>query len=464
MKIYKFTSSKSFVYNANDAPAWAAIAGISLCSGLLIVIGAGKILNLFFPTFALAVGLFLYFRYPIIYMGFTWWIWFLNPLIRRLADYKSGYTDPSPILLSPYLVTLISIITLWRNLPRAHLQQSLPFILSLTGILYGFLIGLINRSILTVCIALLDWLAPVLWGFHLFASWREYPNYSKNVEKVFVWGALVLGLYGIFQYLVAPEWDNFWIVNSGLSSVGKPIPFGIRVWSTLNAPGPFATVMTACLLLVFRSKSSIRFLSTSVGSLSFLLSLVRSAWAGCFLGLLTLMASLKSSLQIRLVLTLSLVIIFAFPLAIIEPFSEVIQSRVETFSNIEEDTSVRARKETYARLVEPALASYIGEGIGGKSNDSALLDMLLYLGWFGTSFYMGGMLLSFTTLVMGYKNYRDTFAVATYSIVVATAVKLAFGSVMLSVNGIILWGFIGIARASQKYYIIKLNTIQGDLK
>lgn len=452
LKLYQPTSENN-LSNTKATQAWVYIGGLTVFSALLIVLGAGKILNLFFPVSTLAIGLFLYYRYPIIYINFTWWIWFLNPLIRRLADYKSGYTDPSPILLSPYLVTLVSLITLWRNLPRFTQQGSLPFILSLTGILYGLLIGLVNRSLLTVGIALLDWLAPVLWGFHLFISWRDYPRYSKSMEKVFVWGALVMGSYGIFQYLVAPEWDKFWMVNSGLSSVGKPIPLGIRVWSTLNAPGPFATVITACLLLLLRTESPIRFISTSTGFLSLLLSLVRSAWAGFFLGLLALVSFLKSGLQIRLILTISLIIILAFPLVLIDPFSEVIQSRFETLYGIEEDTSAEARKETYARLIGSALTSFVGEGIGGKSNDSAVLDMLLYLGWLGTIFYMGGLMLLLVQLIFGYNNSRDTFAAASCAIVVATAVKLVFGSVMLSVNGIILWGFLGIGIGSQKYHL-----------
>ena len=95
---------KEFLEIFQPAPAWTAILVFILLSGLLILVGAGTILNLAFPTGALIIAVFLYFRAPILYFGFLWWICFLSPLVRRLADYRSGFTDPSPILLTPFLL------------------------------------------------------------------------------------------------------------------------------------------------------------------------------------------------------------------------------------------------------------------------------------------------------------------------------------------------------------------------
>ena len=83
------------------ALAWVGILGLICITGLGTLAGAGGILRLLFPLGATAVGVLLYMRYPLLYVGFTWWIWFLTPLVRRLIDQRSGWQDPSIVLLAP---------------------------------------------------------------------------------------------------------------------------------------------------------------------------------------------------------------------------------------------------------------------------------------------------------------------------------------------------------------------------
>jgi len=58
-------------------------------AALCVLVGAGGILRLAFPIGSFGVGTFLYLRYPVLYIGFTWWR-FLTPC-RRLIDYQSGW-------------------------------------------------------------------------------------------------------------------------------------------------------------------------------------------------------------------------------------------------------------------------------------------------------------------------------------------------------------------------------------
>jgi hypothetical protein len=95
-------------------------------SALCILAGAVRILRLAFPVGFFAVGMFLYQRYPILYIGFTWWIWFLTPWLRRLIDYRSGWDEQPIVLLSPFLVTFVTFTTVLQHLPRAYRQGSLP--------------------------------------------------------------------------------------------------------------------------------------------------------------------------------------------------------------------------------------------------------------------------------------------------------------------------------------------------
>ena len=291
---------QSFPLTLQPQAAWMAIFGLLLITALCLAAGLGKVLNIIFPAGSFAVGLFLYLRYPIIYVGFTWWVFFLTPFVRRVADFRSGFTDPSPMLLAPPLVATIAVITFYRNLPTAYVQGGLPFVLSAIGVFYSFLVGLINGLPVPAIVSLMGWISPILFGFHLFINWRDYPSYRQNIQRTFLWCVLVTASYGIYQYLVAPEWDRFWLIETKLyTSMGNPEPLGLRVWSTMNSPLHFSVVMLAGNILLFINKGNLRIPGLAVGILSVLLTSVRTAWGGFIISLITLLVSLKGGFQIR---------------------------------------------------------------------------------------------------------------------------------------------------------------------
>jgi hypothetical protein len=441
-------------FSLQPAHGWIAILGFILISTLCILAGLGNIFNLLFPVGALGVGVFLYFRYPILYLGFTWWLWFLTPFIRRISDYRSSFTDPSPILLAPFLVTFVSSITLWRNLSKLYQQGGFPYIISLLAVLYGFLIGLINRSPVRVGIALLDWVCPILFGIHIFINWKHYPIYRNTIHRIFLWGLIVMGIYGIVQFLIAPEWDIYWVIKSEFSSAGPLEPLGLNVWSTMASNRPFATVMAAglLLLLVNPKKGNLAIPASGVGYLSFLLAKKRTTWMSWFLGLLLLTKSLKGNIQIRIIVTILVTLVCVVPLVTLEPFSDVISSRFNTLTELDEDGSAEARQETYSELIDDALNSYLGSGIGGLSHDSGILSMLLNLGWFGTIFYLSGILLLLYSTSQDSKARSDPFISASRAIAVSTFMQIPLGLPHVEVQGMILWGFASINIAARRYY------------
>lgn len=431
--------------------AWAAILSLITFSLLCLVAGGGVILNVAFPLGAFAVGLFLYLRYPLLYIGFTWWVWFLSPLFRRLVDYQAGFTDPSPILLSPFLVTFISALSLWQNLPKAYTQGSIAFVLPMVGVIYGFIIGIFNRATVPLVIGLLDWFGPVVFAFYLFVNWRNYPLIRQNIQRVFTWAVLLTGVYGILQYLIAPQWDRLWLVGTGLTTMGHPEPLGIRVWSTMNASGPFANFMFAGLILLLSDHSFLKIPASVVGYLAFLLSLVRSAWGSWLIALTIFMNSVKLKRQIRLILTLCFLVALVIPLANTEPFAEEINSRLGTFGDLGSDGSANARQKTYSRVISTALTSFVGTGIGEMSLDNSLLDLLIYLGWIGTIFYLGGMLIVLFSIFQGV-NTLDSSALSYRAIAMGIILRLPLGPVIIGVNGLLLWSFLAMAAAAKMYH------------
>jgi hypothetical protein len=298
------TSSAGFL-TLKPAPAWAVIIGLILFTVLGSLAGAGSILRLTFPIASLAVGIFLYCKYPIFYASFTWWMWFLTPFASRLADYYSSSWDPLRLmLLGPYLVTLIASVALIKPLSHGARLNSVPFILALASVIYGFLLSIVLTSFFNAIRALLDWITPIFFGFYLSLNWRYYPQYRQNLQRTFLWGTLLMGIYGIIQFLFAPEWDRFWLINTEIFTFGKPEPLGMRVWSTMNDPGAFAIFLIPGLLLLVNSSELLRFPASSVGFLALFVTKVRTAWLGYLISILVLIGNINPQRSLRLTINI----------------------------------------------------------------------------------------------------------------------------------------------------------------
>jgi hypothetical protein len=295
-------------------------------------------------------------------------------------------------------------------------------------------------------------------------NWRDYPKYRQNIQRTFLWCVIVTGAYGIWQYLVAPEWDCFWIIETKMVTNGTPEPMGIRVFSTMHSPGPFANVMMAGLLLLFTGRDVLRIPASAAGYLAFLLSMVRSSWGGWLVGMVTLLSSVKPRLQMRLILTILVMSLCVVPLTAIEPFSEVINARIESITNLKKDQSYKDRSQNYDKQLNVALSNSLGNGIGSAFFvnekgvleqvvfDSAILDTFFTLGWFGGIPYLGGIILLLFSMFQGTEKRFDPFVSACHAISLGIATQLGLGSVMLSLSGVVFWGFLGMSLAARNYY------------
>ncbi|MEC4814505.1 MAG: O-antigen ligase domain-containing protein [Scytonema sp. PMC 1069.18] len=458
------TPTKGVSFGFQPPLAWAAILSLVFFTTVCLLAGAAGILRTAYIGLSFAVGLLLYARYPVLYISFTWWMWFVTPFISRLVDLKSGW-DPSRLMLvSQYLVTLLTVHTLIKHLPRSLREGGLPFLLATLGVFYGTMIGLVKTSPMTAARGVLDWLSPIAFAFYLFIHWRNYPQYRQNIQSTFLWGVLVMGIYGAIQFLVAPEWDRFWLISTKLTSMGDPEPLMLRVWSTMASPAPFAAIMMAGLVLLFSSQDFLRIPASAAGYLAFLLTTVRTLWGAWVVAFLTMVTSLKPRLQMRLVVTILVMAICVVPLMTIKEFSDPIMTRFESFGNLENDDSAKVRQKIYEEGLSRALSNGLGNGVGNTFIvndkgilvplviDSGFLDTFFTLGWFGAVFYLSGMLLLVMKVFQSAEARSDSFVAAARSIGLGMISTLAGNSGMLAIAGMVLWGFLGIALAGQNYH------------
>ncbi len=452
---------------AREWGAWLAMGGIAVFVVGMLAIGQGGSLRLAFPALSVVVGFYLYWKHPVHYITFTMWVWFTSPFIRRVVDYQGGWVDPSPVLLAPVLVSFIAGLGFLRWALPSLRYGGAPFVPAFAGTLYGLGVGLIRSSFdYKLAQPMLTWLTPIFLGFHLFHNWRDYPRYRTALQWTFMLGALVMGAYGVAQFLLAPQWDRFWMINVEYLSFGKPEPLGIRVYSTLNAPGPFAVVMMACLLVLFSAKSWLRFPAAIAGYLSFLLSMTRSAWTGWVLGMIALLAGMELKARLRLLVAAVVLVAVIVPLAMMPPFSQVVGPRLQSMAQPKNDTSLTERVKGYGKYLSEGFLDPLGKGIGVMDrvyavaaddetigpHDSAILELLLSLGVPGALFYGIGLIALLLSLWRRAEIRQDVFANAARAIALGMFAQLVFGSVMIGVMGVMLWGFSSIVIAARMHH------------
>lgn len=452
---------------SSDSWSWLVIFTFSVFTIGFTFVGPGKVFNQLFPLVSTIVAIFLYSRSPVLYNGFSWWIWFLTALIRRLVDLRSGFTEPSPILLAPYLVSLVSIMTMLQSMRLDIKKGDWPFIIAFFGVAYGITIGIFRKPYLTVLIGGLNWLSPVCFGFYIYKNWRLYPEYKKNTQQVFTYGILVMGIYGIFQYFKLSDWDLLWLKETGLESsagaVNEITGGGTRIWSTMQSGEPFAAIMAGGLLLLSNRERPLSVASSVVGYIALLLTLVRSAWLGWIAGLLNLLIAFNLKQKARLFLIVICLSFIVVPITLTGEFSEKITDRVSTLSNVENDGSAQIRQEAFNSQINSALTNPIGDGIENSSMDSAFLATLFYLGWPGTAFYSLGLILACSSLFIVKNKDNDSFVIVCQSIVISAIVRLPVNGANTGVSGIMLWAFIALGVASGKYNHVQQKLTQREI-
>ncbi|WOD39265.1 hypothetical protein [Nodosilinea sp. E11] len=447
--------------SAGEKQGKALMTAWGLLIALCLLARAGKLLILVFPAGSVAVGLFLYFRAPFLYVSFAWWMLFFGSLVRKVIDYQSGYVTPGRWGLAALLVAAISLITLFKYLPKCHREGGMPFIISFLGLTYALMMGIAyGRLSPQFIVGAIEWLAPMAFGFHIFINWRSYLDYRRHLLTTFIWGTLVMGAYGIFQYCVAPAWDKFYLDQLGVNSFGKAVPFDLRVWGTSTSPQEFAAIMLAGIILIFSGQGAIKFAAAGTGYLGFLLTMARSGWIGWLASIVMFLPSINLKLQMRLLVTILVMALVVVPLTQIEPFAEVISDRIESFTNGRDDTSLEDRTAGYQQLSSEALSEFVGLGLGGGSgsktalggSDTSIFPLLFQFGWFGTIPYIGGILLILVKSFSIKQLRSDAFGSAARAVALGIFAQLAFNQIFTNVFGFVLWGFLGLSLAAVNYH------------
>lgn len=420
---------------------------------VLIIGHQGRLLELIYPVASFLVAFNLYRRSPAHHLGFVFWLFFLTPEVRRFADFLNGsFNSVSPIMVSPLLAVALCGLGVVTNFRALGQRRAAPLVLIMLAMFYSYVIGLVQVGPAAASVTLANWLFPALVGFRLVVTWQEYPAYRRVLLKTFVWGSFVMGVYGVIQFVSPPPWDAFWLLSSGMTSEGSPVPFGMRVCSTMNSFGAFSITIMATMLMTFAASGRWPMIAGLLALLALMFTSARSAWGGAMVGFIYAVAMLDARRRLRLIGGLLVFAMMCAPVVMVDQVSDRLMSRLDTFQDLSKDNSYRVRAEFYSTFWSRALSDIQGQGLGmtglgtklSDDNslqlsvvfDSGLMEVPFVMGWPGTLLYVTGVVtLLWRGLTASRKLSKDRFSISGVGVALSFLSLMYFANTMVSLAG-----------------------------
>jgi O-Antigen ligase len=440
-------------------------AAMAVVTALLILSPLSKLLLYVFPLMAVFGAAYFYRRNLPGYVSLVCWLWFLSPGVRRLVDYRAAWIPATAVLLAPPLALCVPAIWLiadWRKLLRPPIA---PLFCILATCFYATGLGLVNYAPRLVFQDLLTWLAPLVFALTLYRHREQAVEMFAAFEKAFLYGAIVVSIYGLVQFFLMPAWDVLWIeqLNTTLNTVGNPVATEVRVFSTMNAPQVLASFLAVSLLIAFNSRRKIRFISIPLSLLCLMLSLARSGWVAMAVGTIYLLFTLPRRQQLQMLMAGLLAVLLLIGAMQNPDLHQVISDRFQSLTDVRDDVSFNDRITGYKNVFEGFLTHPFGWGMGvtptisedatGESSfvhgdqsfslqDSTIAMVLVTLG------LAGGLVLFGALFPLGRRLFRTPSIHPTYTrtiraILVALLAESVLNNVFSGPPGFLTWSSVG---------------------
>lgn len=448
------------------APRRRARLGLLLALALLLgsasaaSAGMGGVVQLAFPAGAvvLAAWLLLTGR-AAAYVEFVLWLWLLGPWLRRVVDLAVGWTPVSPVMTAAPAATLLCLLPAMLGRRTVDRTMGAALVIGLTAVGYGLAVGVLTQGVGAALAAALAWLPPLALGLYVATAGPSATSDLLAVlRRTAVLGCLVLGGYGVFQFVSPPAWDTFWLANAPIDSAGFPHPFQVRVFSTLNSPAPFAAVLGVLLVLLTGCRAASRWLSMLAAIVAFGLSLVRTAWLGYLVALFSLLAPGRGRLLRTAVLGLGLPALLLVLYG--GPVTKAITRRLSnTTASGTSDESFVDRVSFYGGVLPQVLSDPVGDGLGSTGvatkvgNDGRLADTGNFDGGALEILFVFGLpvgLVLLTSVLLAVRaawraaSRRGDLEKAMAAALVGLVVQLPLANPITTPSGVFFWLLIGV--------------------
>jgi hypothetical protein len=383
----------------------------------------------------------------------------LAPLLRRVVDYGVGYDESGFMLLGPLLAIIVPTVELRHLLyRRTVIDTDLgPVVLLMFCLSYALVLSTLEGDVLQPAITLVKRLTPLLFGVWVMLRAREDDGILAAAARAFLIVTPIMGIYGLLQYLSPLPWDRYWMVYSKMDSIGSPEPMQVRVFSTMNSPGSYAT-FTACGLLIFgfcrQGWQAVLFALPA--TLGLLLTLYRTAWITLAIGILYCAFFTRTRGRAGLITVfIGLAAVFA---ASATEFGDIITDRLATLGgSVAEDGSGRARLDQFYRFYEELDHTIFGSGLavgqtGARTIDGEVAAALLEMGLLIGPLYMTSLIWA-AAQALGRIGRRD----APTRLVVGAGLagilsQMPLAGITAGETGFLFWMLIGLATCASDRY------------
>ncbi len=448
-----------------------------LIVGLLLIVSMGAIaITTTQPGLHLQIFLLLLFFLPAIILAFAnsrhllvyiLCVWAFGPEVRRIVDWAQGEYQPMALLsLAPFLATTVLLIPIALHpAPLAPpLRKALLFFGLAIG--YGTIIGA-ARNGLSFVFDFGNYVLPfllALYGAKRYPDTAERDRWIASLSTI----AVIVSIYGWFQYLTMPAWDAFWMRHSGLTSIGWPYPMRFRVFSTLNAPvqaGVFLAAALGPMLLNRRWRGRFGWVGVVLVASVLGITLVRTSWLTLTVFLTAYLLAVPLRQSWRVVGAVACAGILVFAVMPFLPGNQAVTTRLQSLTNLREDKSYTGRLAIAAELTREIVRNPVGNGIGGSGltvtrfsdkNKAALnIDNGFYLIYL--DFGLPGTLAFFYGIWLMMAAIRESSRAlpklsehgrVARAAMVASVLSLASAHFFLGVSGVMVWFFVGSAVAT----------------
>ncbi len=437
-----------------------ASAKLSATSSLQGVILAG----ILFPAFLLAL------LRPRLLVSYTLLIWAVAPELRRISDWSEGvYHSVSLLSLAPLLTGATLAIPVLREIHKIQKSSTRIILLFAVALAYGALIGLAKNGMGSVY-DLANYIVPLLL-LPYFAVTRFKPKDIDRLLYAYANIAVLVALYGIVQYLTVPPWDAFWMRNADMMSIGTPYPLEIRVFSTLNSPGPAATFLVFALvpmILEKRWQGTLRWIGVLLVVVCLLTTLVRSAWLVLLVMLLVYIGTSPSKGKWKTLIQIVFVAAALFWIVPKLPGAEGLVARMETLTSVSEDHSYNERLGLWQNMLPMVAANPVGQGIGSVGQgtklgnggelgeygnmDNGFIALLLTFGVIGALFFFGALGAIAKQIVSRVisKDNLQSYARLSLAAWTGAVVSLVSDNGFPGLKGYLIWMLIGLGLSAKE--------------
>ena len=347
-------------------------------------------------------------RSPWLYLTLTLWFWTLTPFIRRVIDYRAGFTAADIVLVTPDVMALLMLPELLKSRTLWRRPETLVVMLLLGPATYGLCVSLVQGQVVAAVAAGMDWFVPLFYFLYILQHIPRVDEAEPHLRGFVTLNSLVIVAYGINQLFNPPAWDVSWSLASGLLADSQVQAETFHVFGTLSNVGEQAQWLGAIILLSMHFRTRLTVILQPLLCVLLMVTYVRSVAVGVLFAFLVTALFGPRRMTAGLAGMIAAIIIAGACVVSFNPkVSDLVLNRLGSLSSLQTDDSALQRSSIWAQT--PALidAHPFGMGIGSLgrgavasgnadfvSVDSGPLAVFLTLGWVCGTIYLLGLVVA----------------------------------------------------------------------